>query len=154
MGGMVCEIAMAIDLRISSGIFIVTGGNLEEVSWGSKNEDVKTGHACSREECREAYSQYPNYLKEIEQKGIENVTPAKECFLFDPCTFASYTGNRPILMINARKDEIVSKRATMNLWDAYGRPELIWLPGTHASVYSECTLISTEITNFLNYIKR
>jgi len=150
LGGMISSIAMAVDERIFAGFFIVIGGNLEELSWGGKSGAIPVGHACTREECHTVYRQYPAYLDEVKKKGLENAVPAKECFLYDPLTFANYLRGRPILMINAKEDEVVSEHSTLNLWEAYGRPRLVWLPVTHAGVYSQSALINTEITNFLN----
>lgn len=152
LGGMISSIAMAVDGRIFVGVFIVIGGNMEELSWGGKSGAIPVGHTCTREECHTVYSQYPAYLNEVIQKGLENAVPAKECFLYDPLTFANRLQGRPILMINAKEDEVISEHSTLNLWEAYGRPRLFWLPVTHAGVYSQSALISTEITHFLNSI--
>lgn len=152
LGGMISAIAMAVDKRIREEIFITIGGNLEELGWGGKNGGNQVGHTCTREECHAVYRQYPDYMHKVAEKGLKNVTPAKECFLIDPLTFASYLKERPVLMINGKDDEIVSERSTLVLWEACGKPRLIWMAGTHAGTYSQSTLISTEIVNFLNLI--
>jgi predicted esterase len=152
LGGMISSIAMAVDKRIFAGVFIVIGGNMAELSWGGKSAATTAGHTCSREECQAAYSRYPDYLDEVAKKGLENVVPAKECFLFDPLTFASHLRERPVLMINAKDDEIVSESSTTMLWEAYGKPRLIWVSDTHAGTYCQSALISTEIINFLSSI--
>ena len=36
------------------------------------------------------------------------------------------------------------------LWEAYGKPRLVWVPDTHAGTYSRAPLISAEIVTFLN----
>ncbi|MDD5700686.1 MAG: alpha/beta hydrolase family protein [Dehalococcoidales bacterium] len=152
MGGMISSIVMAMDLRIEKGVFIVTGGNLEALSWAGAQEVIKTGHTCTREECHQVYSQFPSYLSDIAQKGIENVAPPKECFLFDPLTFARHLRGRPVLMINAEQDEIIPKQAALEFWEACGKPTLKWLPETHTSIYSSIPLISSEIADFLKGI--
>lgn len=152
LGGMISSIAMAVDQRIAKGIFIVTGGNLEKLSWGGANELIRTGHACTPEECHQVYSQFPCYLKDITQKGIENVIPAKECFLFDPLTFAGRLRERPVLMINAEQDEIIPKQAALEFWEACGKPPLKWLPMTHTTIYSHTPQISKEVAGFLKGI--
>ncbi len=149
MGGMIAAIAMAMDRRISRGFFIVTGGNLEELSWGGASEHVSTGHTCTREECRQIYSQYPRYLADVAQKGIENVVPAKECFLFDPLTFAGNLRGRPVMMINAEQDEIIPRQAALEFWEACGKPPLKWLPATHVTIFSHIPFISREVADFL-----
>lgn len=149
LGGMVSAIAMGIDQRILTGIFLVTGGNLEEISWESKSNIVRKAHGCTREECHNVYIQYPNYLGEVARKGLENVIPIKECFLFDPMTFATYLRGHPILMINALWDKIIPRRSTIDFWNACGRPNIIWLPATHISIYLWYPIISRRVTSFL-----
>jgi hypothetical protein len=148
-GGIISAIAMSVDRRILAGVFITTGGNMEEMSWGRGKDTGRAMHSCSREECRDAYSKYPRYLDEVTQKGFQNAAPAKECFLFDPLTFAAYLRERPVLMINALQDEIVPKRSATDLWKACGRPPIVWLPGTHGSIFSPQHVISQEVTGFL-----
>ena len=152
LGGMISAIAMAVDTRIREGIFVTIGGNLEEVSWGGKLGETGIGHTCTREECHAVYTHHPGYLIEVAEKGVENVTPAKECFLIDPLTFAEYLRQRPVLMINGKDDEVVSEQSTLTLWEAYGRPRLVWVPDTHAGTYSRAPLISAEIVAFLNTV--
>ena len=150
VGGMISFIAMAVDKRISAGAFVVIGGNMAELSWGGRsNITESTGHSCSREECLAAYRKYPEYLNEVAQKGIENVVPAKECFLFDPLTFAGHLRSRPVVMINGKDDEVVSEKSTNLLWEACGKPRLAWVPGGHVATYCQSDLICSEITNFL-----
>jgi dienelactone hydrolase len=152
MGGMISAVAMGVDQRILSGVFIVTGGNLEELSWEGKNEAVRAGHNCTEEECHDIYSKYPRYLDAVAQKGLQNVTPAKECFLFDPLTFAAYLRNRPLLMINGLQDEVVTKHSATQFWEACGKPQIVWLPVTHIGIYSQQATVNEEISEFLKVV--
>jgi pimeloyl-ACP methyl ester carboxylesterase len=149
MGGMISAVAMGVDQRISSGVFITTGGNLEEISWEGKNEAVRVGHNCTREECHEVYSKYPRYLDDVAQKGLHNITPSKECFLFDPLTFAAFLRNRRLLMINALQDEVIPKHSATHFWEACGKPQIVWLYATHTSIFSQQATINKEISSFL-----
>jgi hypothetical protein len=152
MGGIISSIAMAVDARIWAGIFIAIGGNMAELSWGNETISIAGGHGCSQEDCMAAYSKYPEYLNKIAEKGLENVIPAKECFLFDPLTFAKYLHNRSLLMINAENDEFIPRSSTISLWEAYGKPPLIWIPDTHVGTYTRSNLISTEIAKLVGSI--
>lgn len=149
MGGMISAIAMALEQRISAGVFMITGGNLEEMSWGGARHLSGMGHQCTREECREVYSHYAHFLNEVAVKGLPNVTPAKECFLFDPITFAPLLRGRPVLMLNGLEDEIVSRRSAGEFWEACGRPRMEWLPTTHAGIYAQQAITHKEVTDFL-----
>ena len=149
MGGLASAIAMGVDKRITAGVFITTGGNLEEITWHGKSSAAQKGHSCTREECHNVYSQYSHYLVEVAERGFENVTPTKECFLFDPMTFACYLRGRPILMINALKDRYIPRRSTLDLWEACDKPRIIWLPATHVTIYLQYPIIAKKITDFL-----
>jgi len=147
-GGMASAIAMAVDRRITAGVFIITGGNMGKISWGRSTE-VQLGHGCTKSQCHQVYSHYPQYLADVKEKGIGNVIPAKECFLFDPLTFAPYLCGRPTLMINAEYDKYVPKDSTLEFWQACGRPRIVWLPTNHQTIFLRYHSIRSEITAFL-----
>jgi hypothetical protein len=149
LGGFVSAIAMGADKRIKAGIFLVTGGNSEKITWNTKSQSIMKGHGCTEAECHQLRSHYPQYLAEIAEKGFGNVIPAKECFLTDPMTFAPYLRGRPILMLNALWDEVIPRQATIDFWKAGGKPAIMWLPGTHVTFWLWYPLIERKITGFL-----
>lgn len=149
LGGLISAIAMGVDKRIRAGVFVVVGGNSEEITWRSKSHAIRMGLSCTEAECHHIHSYYPQYLAEVAEKGFENVIPVKECFLTDPMTFASYLRNRPILMINALWDQAIPRQATLDFWEACGKPAIIWLPANHVSIWLWHPLISRKITGFL-----
>jgi esterase/lipase len=149
MGGFISSIAMGIDKRIKAGVFIVAGGNAERITWNTKNEAIIEGHGCTQAECHEIHNHYPQYLAEVAERGFENVTPIKGCFQTDPLTFAQYLRKRPILMINALWDESIPKQATLDFWEACGKPAIIWLPGTHVTIWLWYPIIQRKTAGFL-----
>jgi len=134
VGGMASAIAMGVDKRITAGVFIVTGGDMGKIMW-RKNAEAQLNRECTKAQCHEIYSHYPQYLADVAEKGIENVVPTKECFLFDPLTFAPYLYGRPTLMINAEHDDSVPKDAALEFWQACGQPRIVWLPADHQSIF-------------------
>lgn len=149
LGGFVSSIAMGIDQRIKAGVFTIAGGNAEKLTWNSQNDAIRKGHACSEEECRQVRSLYPQYRADVAEKGLENVVPAKECFLTDPLTYAPFLQNRPVMMINARWDQAVPREATLDFWEACGKPPISWLPARHASIWLLYPIIGRKVANFL-----
>ena len=149
IGGMASSIAMAVDKRIMGGIFLVAGGNMKNIAWGSSDSGARMGHKCTESQCYEIYSQYPRYLADIADRGIENVVPAKECFLFDPISFERYLDGRPLLMINSEFDHSVPRDSTLDFWEACGRPRVVWLPANHYNIFLHHNSIRTEATAFL-----
>jgi cephalosporin-C deacetylase-like acetyl esterase len=55
----------------------------------------------------------------------------------DPITCAKNLAGRRVLIVAAKNDEIVPPRMAENLWNATGRPRIIWLPAGHytAAIY-------------------
>jgi len=49
----------------------------------------------------------------------------------DPLTYASLLKERKLLMIAASRDDIVPPIAAQRLWEATGKPKIIWLDATH-----------------------
>jgi dienelactone hydrolase len=51
----------------------------------------------------------------------------------DPITYAAQLKGKHLLMIAARKDEIVPARAATQLWEATGRQRIVWLDAGHVT---------------------
>lgn len=49
----------------------------------------------------------------------------------DPLTYAEQLKQRHILMIAASRDDIVPPKASRMLWEATGKPKIIWVDATH-----------------------
>lgn len=150
LGGFISAIAMGIDERLRAGVFITMGGNSEIITWKSKADTFRKTSTCTEEECRRAHSHYPKYLAEVAEKGFDNVTPLKQCFLTDAMTFAYRLQGRPILMINALWDKYIPRQATVEFWEACGKPAIDWLPGGHAGVWTLYPLMSRKVARFLS----
>lgn len=149
LGGFISAIAMGIDKRIGAGVFVIAGGNSEEITWKSRSVLIRKRSACTEAECHDTYSLFPQYLVEVAERGFENVIPAKECFLTDAMTFAHCLRQRPIFMINALWDEAIPRRATLDFWEACHKPPIAWFPGTHATIWLWYPFISRKIGGFL-----
>ena len=150
LGGFVSSITMGIDKRIKAGVFIISGGNSEKITWMTRNDALVKGHGCTEEECRQIRSGYQQYLADTAEKGFGNVAPIKHCYLTDAMTFAPYLRGRPILMLNALWDETIPKEATLDFWEACHKPDIMWLPGTHITFWMWYPIIERKITAFLS----
>lgn len=148
-GGFVSAITMGIDTRIRAGVFIVTGGNSNKISWLSKDNQYRKRYPRTEAEHLEVQNNYARYLEEISEKGFENVTPDNQSFLTDPMTFAGYLKGRPVLMINALRDRYIPREAATELWQACGRPSIKWIPSGHTSIWLWYPTIRRIIETFL-----
>ena len=145
LGGCIAAISMGVDERLSTGIFIVTGGNYENPVWLKKKRD-----SSQEAEYNEAQNRYADYLAEVAEKGFEKVTPLKKSYLTDPMTFASYLRERPVMMLNSLWDEIIPRQATLDFWEACAKPDIRWFPATHASIWLLYPLVRKQIVDFLS----
>ncbi|MCD6427561.1 MAG: alpha/beta hydrolase family protein [Caldisericaceae bacterium] len=141
-GGMVGAIAMGVDDRIKKGIFVIAGGNFRYITWKSlatrvlrkkyemeSNTDV---YGCTEEKCEEIHKNYFEYIHSLKTpEDLDRVPYAKECFLFDPLTFAHFIRGRKVVMYSALFDEIIPKKSANELWEEMGRPERHWLFADH-----------------------
>ncbi len=149
-GGFISAITMGIDNRIKAGVFIITGGNSEKIGQKGWKLSMRKRYRRSEAEYNHIQDCYAQYLSEVAEKGFENATPARKSFLSDPMTFASYLRERPILMLNARWDEYIPREATLDFWEACGKPPIVWLPATHASIWLWYPFIMRRIIHFLS----
>ncbi len=149
LGGFISAIAMGVDERIKAGIFIVAGGNAGKISQLSRLSIFRKGYRQTESKYRDKQSHYAHYLDEVAGKGVENVIPETRSFLTDPMTYGSSLKERPVLMINARWDEVIPREATNDFWESCGRPEILWMPATHATIWAWYPIIRHRITSFL-----
>jgi esterase/lipase len=149
-GGFVSSIAMGIDRRIKAGVFLVSGGNASKMVWEGNRRYMNKWNIYSEEEYHNIQRNYREYLDEIAEKGIDNVSPFRRDFLTDPLSYAYLLRERPVLMINALWDQVVPKKATLDLWEECGRPEITWYPAGHPSLWLWYPLIIRRILRFLN----
>ena len=148
-GGFVSAIAMGIDERIKAGVFLVSGGNSNKISWLNGVNQYRKRYQRTEANYLEIQSSYAQYLKGVSERGFENVAPANQSFLTDPLTFAGYLKGRPVLMINARRDKYIPSETVIELWQACGQPDIKWIPSGHTSIWLWYPAIRRSITAFL-----
>ena len=148
-GGFILAIAMGLDKRIKAGGLIVTGGNSTKIGWETRASDYNRKRTQTREAYQKTLNSYMKYLAEVEEKGLEKVKPPEENFWTDPMTFAHRLRQRPVLMINARWDLAIPKEATLDFWEAAGKPPISWLPATHPTIWLWYPIIRGKIIRFL-----
>jgi hypothetical protein len=146
-GGFASSIAMALDRRIQAGVLIVTGGNSAKIVHHSLLLRLQYKH--DNLEYLRGQESYSRYLEEVNEKGFENVETNNSGYLTDPVTFSASLKDRPLLMLNARFDEIIPRAATLELWEGCGRPPISWYPATHATIWAWYPLIGRRISGFL-----
>jgi cephalosporin-C deacetylase-like acetyl esterase len=148
-GGFISSIAMGIDERIKAAGLIVSGGNSTKIGWETRASDYNKKRTQTKEGYEKTLKTYMEYLAEVEEKGLEKVEPPRREFWIDPMTFAHRLRKRPVLMINAHWDQAIPKEATIDFWEAAGRPPISWLPATHPTIWLWYPIIRGKIVRFL-----
>jgi hypothetical protein len=97
----------------------------------------------------EKQKNYAEYLREVGQKGFDNVRPMERNYLIDPLTYALMLKGRPVLMIDARWDEIFPQDSSDDFQKACGDCERLVLPASHASIWIWYPIIVRRINKFL-----
>ena len=149
LGAFIASMAMGIDPRIKAGVFIVHGGNTGKMMQTNNVSRFGKRYRVPDKEYEENQKNYASYLTEVANKGFENATPAQRTYLIDPLTYAPMLKGRPVLMINARWDEIIPQEASLDFWKACGECERVIFPATHASIWIWYPLIMRKINCFL-----
>jgi pimeloyl-ACP methyl ester carboxylesterase len=147
-GGFISSITMGIDRRVGAGVFIVSAGNGEKINRLSQLNALTKDYRRTEAEYQSLQQSYRHYLAEVAGRGVDYVTPPQKGFLVDPMTYAYNLRQRPLLMINSRWDEAISAEAVLDFWEACGRPDIMWIPATHATIWLWYPLISRKIAAF------
>ncbi|MCX8082702.1 MAG: hypothetical protein N3D17_04835 [bacterium] len=161
LGAIILNTVMGIDKRIKAGVSILGGGNLHYIfTRGIATLPIVVGEMIKGlriRDYRNMTKDYIEYLKEVRRvnmpEEIEDICCPREWFLIDPLTYAHLNQPRNVLMINGRFDLIVPVRATIQLWEALGRPPIVWLPSTHiTSTFFHKTILYHTLKYFKNYL--
>ncbi len=149
-GGFIAAIAMGVDERVRSGIFFVMGGNTGKIHYRGMLSRFTTLFRRVSEAHQGMQESYMKYLVQIEGMGLYNTEPPQRSFLIDPMTYAHRLRERPVLMINARWDEVIPREATLDFWQQTGKPPIFFYPTTHASLWLWYPSIVKKVVHFLD----
>jgi dienelactone hydrolase len=114
LGGITGALATTADPRIGQACLLLAGGDVGEILWESREAAPARRQWVANGGTRE---QLLALLKQV-----------------DPVTYRQGARGKRILMLNASDDEVVPKACTESLWEAFGRPRIVWYSGGHYSV--------------------
>lgn len=113
LGGIVSATAAAVDPTIERACLLLAGGGLAEILW----------------EMPEGAPYRALWIASGRTKAdLERLTAP-----YDPLTYAAGLRGKRVLMMAGNVDEVIPPRATRALWEAAGRPELVWFDCGHYS---------------------
>jgi dienelactone hydrolase len=130
LGGFVAALAAEMEPRFQRVVILLAGGGLVEAYYDHPRASLvrKVYEACGGSK----------------QKLAEIVAPV------DPITHAANLRNRSVLMIGAKRDEVVPRRATVALWKAAGEPRILWYDCTHTGAVLYLVPALEEVIQHLN----
>lgn len=114
LGGITAALAMTAEPRFGKGFLMLAGGDVARIAWESPLV----------RELREKWEAEGGTRESL----IETIRPV------DPVTYGQNIGNRRVMMYNALNDEVVPRACTDALWQAFGKPEIVWVDAGHYSV--------------------
>jgi dienelactone hydrolase len=111
LGSFMGSLAAEMEPRFNRVVILLGGGNLVE-----------------------AFYDHPNAAplrKTYEALGGSKEKFAAQIACADPITCAANLKGRKVLMFGAKRDEIVPPKSTQALWEAAGKPQIIWYDCSH-----------------------
>jgi dienelactone hydrolase len=129
LGGIVASIAVAVDPAAGAGVFLLAGGDLSQILWGMPET----------ERFRKAWVGAGRTLADL--KALTDP--------FDPLTHAHRLAGKRLLMIAGKVDEVVPPASAQALWNAAGRPRILWCDCGHYSAVGYLLPAIRETVDFL-----
>jgi|YelNatPaOPRAMG01_1025707.scaffolds.fasta_scaffold56016_2 dienelactone hydrolase len=137
-GGMVSTITMALDKRIEKGVFVVTGGNYEYITWKSIATRVlrisyEENKSCNPKECEKKHKLFGKAI--INFTSLTMLKDMPPCFTYDPSLFAKFILPRKTLFFTAMFDFFIPRKSSDDLWERMGKPKRYVIPSGHLSAH-------------------
>jgi dienelactone hydrolase len=113
LGGIVSALTAAVDPAIREGAFLLAGGDLSTILW-----EMPEG---------------ATFRKVWVESGRTKADLKELTDVFDPLTYASGLAGKRLLFIAGNVDEVVPPACTRLLWEAAGKPSIVWYDCGHYS---------------------
>lgn len=113
LGGIVSSLVVSVDPEIKTAALLLAGGDLANVLW----EMPETAPF------RRAWSEAGKTVADL--KALTEP--------YDPLTYAAGMAGKRILMIAGNVDEVIPPASARALWEAGGRPPIVWYDCGHYS---------------------
>ena len=151
LGAIILLTLIGVDERIKCGVSILGAGDVTDIvakgiatlplMISGYRKGLRWRHY------RKVHKEFEEFLKEVKEKGVENVVPSWKWFLYDPLTYANKSKN--VFFINALFDLVIPLHCAIRTFKAFGNPEIFWLPSTHFTSSFFFPLIERKTLKFL-----
>jgi len=136
LGGINASILSAVDERLKCSVWGLAGGSIADIAILSREKRIK------------------DYIKALVEQGISVETIRTELsgkVATDPLKLAKHIDARNVLMYIASFDRVVPRECGDRLWEAIGKPEVIYLFSGH---YSSVLYLPYAETRSLSFFKK
>ena len=113
LGGIVASLTASVEPRFKNSCLVLAGGDFATLFMESTELDDE----------RDAW----------EGQAVTAQEVGAALKMIDPLTYASRLKGRNVLMMNGRKDTVIPRTCTDQLWELAGKPEIIWWNAGHHS---------------------
>jgi dienelactone hydrolase len=113
LGGIVSSLVVSVDPQIKAGALLLAGGDLSKVLWDMPETAP----------FRKAWTESGRTVDDLRRLTDP----------YDPLTYAAGMTGKRVLMIAGNVDEVVPPASAKALWEAGGRPPIIWYDCGHYS---------------------
>lgn len=134
LGGIKASLISGVDKRLKCSVLGLAGGSIADIALLSKEQSLREG---IREHMNDGASSDAIHIELSEKVKT------------DPLKLAEYIDARNILMFIARFDRVVPRKCGDRLWEAIGKPEIIYLFAGHYSSFLYSPYAEAESLQFL-----
>jgi dienelactone hydrolase len=120
LGGIRASMLSGVDERLKCTVIGLAGGSIADITLLSHKSEIR------------------KHMKDLVTMGATPELVRAELtdkVRTDPLKLAPYADARNVLMFIATWDQIVPRACCDQLWESYGKPEVVYLPGGHYSSF-------------------
>jgi dienelactone hydrolase len=115
LGGILGSLAAGVDPRLRLNTLVIAGADLPTILFHESDETERARAI-------------------LKEKGVTQEALAAALRPIEPLRFAGRIYTPGLLMLNAKRDEIVPREATDALWQAAGHPAIVWYECGHKTI--------------------
>jgi dienelactone hydrolase len=130
LGGIISSLAASADPALNRAALLLAGGGLADILWDMPE--------------KEAVNAKRLWLAAGRTKADLALITAP----LDPLTYAHRLNGKRLLMIAGNSDEVIPPRAARALWEAAGKPRILWYDCGHYSAVGYLLPAIRETVNF------
>ena len=153
-GGFIATITSSLSETPEKLSLVVTGGNFYHITWKSFATRVlrvkyEEDESCDPKKCLTYHlKDYPKFVDNLKDAHVELGSAPISCFEYDPLTYAPFV-KQPVLMFGALFDIFIPRKSTFELYQAFHKATLHWIPSGHlSSILFKRTIIRETVRFF------